>query len=338
MKSIALTLLMLLAPLATSSQPGTVGTYIEKLKMAKPIKYKNLMIFPLTIRTMGSTDYVTLDKAMESNWLEIREIGSGEVNSVELKNTGKEIVFIMTGEMLSGAKQDRMLREDVLVPPNSDWLRVPVYCVEHGRWVSVSSGFESAQEVAPNELRQRARITEDQSEVWDAIASSQAKLGIDSRTSTVQANYEDERIRKELAEYTQHLGKIPQLAKNTVGVVVAAGDRVICVDIFANNGLLREFWSKLLRSYVMDAILESEAIVMKKEIEELLHDLSRAKYVSLGTPGMGDLFNIETHYGRGNALVSKGTVIHMDFFVDEMQDDNDAELRLDIRREQRLND
>ncbi len=338
MKLVALMILGLATPLLTCSESEAVVTHLKTIKVANAIEYKNLTIFPLTMRTMSSTDYVPLDKAMKSNWLKIREIGDGEVNSVELKNTGDKIVFIMTGEMLSGAKQDRMLREDVLVPPKSGWLRVPVYCVEHGRWVSVSSNFKSAKEVAPNQLRQRARITENQSEVWDAIASSQERLGIASGTSTVQANYEDERIQKELAEYTLHLEKIPRLTKNTVGVIVATGERVICVDIFANNNLLMEFWNKLLRSYIMDAILESEAVVTKKEVEGLLNELRTARYTSIGTPGLGDLYKIETDFGKGNALFDKSTAVHLDFFIDESQDADDAEWRLDIRRDQRLND
>jgi hypothetical protein len=322
----------------TNSRTEEIDSNLRGLKVAEPIKYKNLMIFPLTTRVEKRTDYVTLDKAMEYDWLRIREIDGGEVNSVELMNTGDKIVFILTGEMLTGAKQDRMLREDLLVPPKSGWLRIPVYCVEHGRWLSVSSSFKSAGEVAPNELRYRAKITEDQSEVWDAIASSQERLGINSGTSTVQANYQDERIKQELAEYTEHLEKIPRLNKTTVGVVAAVGERIICVDIFADNDLLVKFWRKLLRSYTMDAISERKAAVSKSAVDDLLHDLRNAKYVSIGTPGLGDLYRIDSNSGKGNALLLKGTVVHMDFFVGEANTGSSPELRLDFRRDQRLDD
>jgi len=337
MKLISLIILSLATPLMTCSESEAVMTPLKTIKVAKPFKYKNLMIFPLTMRTMSNTDYVTLDKAMKSNWLKIREIGDGEVNSVELRNTGEKTVFIMTGEMLSGAKQDRMLREDLLVPPNSGWLRVPVYCVEHGRWVSISSDFKAAKEVAPSQLRQRARITENQSEVWEAISSSQDRLGIASGTSTIQANYEDERIKKELDQYALHLAKVPRLTKNAVGVVVATGGRIICVDIFANNNLLLEFWSKLLRSYAMDALLESEATVTKNDVEGLLNELLAARYTSIGTPGLGDLYILETASGKGNALLHRGSIVHLDFFINDLQDD-DSEWRLDMRRDQRLNE
>jgi hypothetical protein len=338
MKAILMVMFMVLTLNMPGNEPRTVNSYIEKLRIAKAITYKNLVIYPLTIQHMTKTDYVTLDEAMKKNWLTIREIGAGEVNHVELKNSGNKVVFIMTGEMLSGAKQDRMLREDLLIGPKSEWLRVPVYCVEHGRWISVSSTFKSSKECAPNALRQRARITEDQSEVWDAIASSQERLGITSGTSTVHANYEDEEIKKELATYTRHFGQLPELTKNTVGVVVATGNRVICVDVFANNDLITKFWSKLLRSYAMDALSEREPVVRKEDVEDLIRALAKANHVSVGTPGMGNLYRIDTDFGTGTALIHNDRVVHLDFFVDDMQDNDDPQWRLDMRRDQRLND
>ncbi|KPK63822.1 hypothetical protein AMJ83_05045 [candidate division WOR_3 bacterium SM23_42] len=336
MKLIAFILMMFLASSQVADKPAAIRSSLKSLVISKSITYKNLTIFPLTRSFTPETEYVTLDEAMKRNWLTIREIGSGEVNFVELRNTGSDVVFIMTGEMISGAKQDRMLRDDVLIPPKSDWLKVPVYCVEHGRWVSVSSAFKSSELVVPNELRQRARITENQSQVWDEIASSQDRLGITSGTGAARANYEDEDTKKELTEYTKRLADIPKIKANTVGVCVTTGNRIICVDIFANNDLLMKYWHKLLKSYVMDAMHETKSTVHKTETQGLLDALSYAHTVSIGTPGLGNLFKIETDFGKGSALVHRDNVVHMDFFIEDLHDE--PEWRLDMRRDQRLND
>lgn len=336
MKLIAFILMMPLASPQVADEPEAIRSSLKSLVISKPITYKNLTIYPLTRSFTPETEYVTLDEAIKRNWLTIREIGSGEVNFVELRNTGSKVVFIMTGEMISGAKQDRMLKDDVLIPPKSDWLKVPVYCVEHGRWVSVSSAFKSSELVVPNALRQRARITENQSQVWDEIASSQDRLGITSGTGTARANYEDENIKKELTEYTKRFADIPKIKANTVGVCVTTGTRIICVDIFANNDLLMKYWHKLLKSYVMDAMHETRATVHKTEIQGLLDALSHAHAVSTGTPGLGNLFEIETDFGKGSALVHRKDVVHMDFFIEDLHDE--PEWRLDMRRDQRLND
>ena len=270
MKPITLIMLMLVAQSQPFKGSKTAQSCLQQLIVAQPVTYKNLTIFPLVSHRMAQTDYVTLDEAMKRNWLTIKEIGSGEVNFVELKNTGIKAVFIMTGEMISGAKQDRMIGEDILVPPKSGWLRIPVFCVEHGRWVKVSPAFKSSGLVVPNALRQQARITENQSRLWDEIASSQDRLGIESHTGTAMANYGDEKVQKAIEEYTTSFARVPRLAKNTVGVCVATGDRVICVDIFANNDLLMKYWHKLLKSYVMDALHGSKSIVRQDDVQDLL--------------------------------------------------------------------
>ena len=336
MKSVVFGMLMLLAPAQMAHEPKSIESSLEKLVISRPITYKNLKIFPLTKSFMPIASFTTLDEAMNKDWLTIREIGSGDVNFVELRNTGNKTVLILTGEMISGAKQDRMLKDDVLIPPKSKWVRVPVYCVEHGRWVTVSTAFKSSGLVVPNALRQRARISESQAEVWEEIASSQDQLGISSTTGTALANYEDAETKKKVAEYTQHFAKLPRLTKNVVGVCVTTGNRIVCLDVFVNNDLLMKYWSKLLKSYVMDAIHETESTIHENDVRALLEALVHARKVSIGTPGLGDLFKIETDFGKGSALILQTQLVHMDFFPDDGF--ADPEWRLDLRRDQRLND
>jgi hypothetical protein len=244
----------------------------------------------------------------------------------------------MTGEMLRGAKQDRMLKEDVLIPPNSGWIRVPVYCVEHGRWTQVTPEFKSEGLLVPNAVREKAKMSESQSDVWDEIAMSQDRLGIASGTGTVRANYEDESVKKDVVEYTNKFEKIPKLSKSTIGVVVVTGNRIICFDMFANNGLLSKLWNKLIRSYAMDAITGEKCVVYRDDIEEFIEALKDTKHVSTGTPGLGSLLRLESDFGKGSALVYKSAVVHMDFFPQDDYIDIDSGLRLDIRRDERLDD
>jgi len=139
-----LVLIAFLILLCGKTPEKVVGSYISSLKIGFPIEYKNLKIFPLEMAPIPLfKDFTILDEAMDRGWLKIREIGNGNVNQVEIKNNGDEPVFILTGEMITGAKQDRMIKEDILLPPNSGWIKVDVYCVEHGRWVSVSEEFKS---------------------------------------------------------------------------------------------------------------------------------------------------------------------------------------------------
>ncbi len=328
-------LLLISIGLIFAKADNEITRCLNNLRIGEPIHYKNLQIFPILGKIpLDIQNYVTLDNAMAKGWLKVREAGSGEVNFVEVMNSGSSMVFMMTGEIVSGAKQDRMLKEDVLLPAKSAWIRVPVYCVEHGRWTSTTHEFKSGGLIVPNAVRERAKVTEDQGEVWDKIAETQEELGIAASTGTVRANYEDEDVQKELAEYNDRFMKIPELSKSTIGVVVVSGYRVICVDIFANNGLLNKLWDKLLKSYCMDAIAGEPGLMDKEDIEALIQSLKDAKYVSTGTPGVGDVFAIESELGRGGALVYKSSVLHLDFFPDANIQDEPG-IPLDFRRDQR---
>ena len=324
--------------LYSKGEEEIIGKYLNKVKIGKSIEYKNLKIFPVTSTKILSTqNYLTLDQASDKGWLKIKEIGSGQVNAVEIKNTGNQPVFAMTGEMITGAKQDRMLNQDILLPPKSGWIRVSVFCVEHGRWISVSSEFKSEGLLVPNAVRSKAKIHESQAEVWDEISSSQNELGIASGTQAVRANYEDKEVQEKIDEYAKKFKKIPNLSNSTIGVVVTSGNRIICFDLFANNDLLKKLWKKLIRSYAMDALSGSPGAAEVSDIEDFLEAFEQANYITTGTPGLGQLLKVESDFGKGSALVYSSAVIHMDFFPsDGITDDNG--LRLDIRREQRLDD
>ncbi|MCX7995067.1 MAG: hypothetical protein N3A65_04780 [candidate division WOR-3 bacterium] len=334
-------ILMLIASLTVlfAKKPEeVVENYLDKLKIGTPVEYKNLKIYPLEISVAGEMkDFTTLDEAMDKGWLKIKEIGSGNVNQVEIKNNGDEPVFILTGEMIVGAKQDRMLKSDVLLPPNSGWIKVEVYCVEHGRWIEVSKEFKSSRLLVPNTVRQRAKLSESQTEVWAEVSRTQNELGIVSGTGTVRANYENEKVQKVVDDYTRKFRNIPKLSKSTIGVVVTSGDRIICLDLFASNSLLNKLWTKLVKSYAMDAIGSTRSSVTKEQVAEFLALIDGAKLVSVGTPGLGDLLSINADAGKGSVLVYEETVVHLDFFPDEDNfKEKDSGLRLDFRRDQRI--
>jgi hypothetical protein len=322
----------------SQAQEDVVLKYMEKIKVGNAFEYGNLKIFPiLAIKTLSTQSYVTLDEATDKGWIKIKEVGSGQVNSVTVKNTGNKMVFLLTGEVISGAKQDRMLSTDVLLPANSSWTQVPVYCVEHGRWTQVSPEFKSEMMIVPNAVRQKAKVSESQSEVWDEIASSQDRLGIASGTGTITANYEDADVKKKIEEYEEKFGNFPEISSTTIGVIVTTDDRVICFDLFANAGLLKKYWKKLIRSYAMDALHGDKGSLDKHDIERFLEALSEANFTSTNTSGLGTLLKVESDFGKGSALVYGSAVVHMDFFPSEGFID-DPELHLDIRRDLRLED
>lgn len=336
MKKLLLFLFILTTGCLLEGTKDVTSRYLNAITVGDAVEYKNLRIFPLIAqKTLSTQHYVTLDEAVDKGWLKMKEVGTGQIEFVEMKNTGPKIVFIMTGEVISGAKQDRMTKEDILLGAKSEWIRVPVYCVEHGRWVSVTPEFQSAKVLVPNAVRQRAKITESQSDVWEEIAQSQDELGIASETGTVRSNYQDAGVQHTVDEYARAFKAIPTLSSLTVGVVVTTENRIICCDLFAHNKLLQKLWNKLIQSYAMDALHSERGTVTKRTIEEFLTHLKDVRYVSAGTPGAGQLFKTESFYGKGSALIHDATIVHMDFFP-TISSINDPRIRLDFRRDQRM--
>jgi hypothetical protein len=79
-------------------------------------------------------------------------------------------------------------------------------------------------------------------------------------TESYDKIYKSHSVSSSVDSYVEHLQR--RFAKQTadlkgehvVGVVVAYGGEVAWSDIFASSDLFRQYWSKLLRSYVVEAL------------------------------------------------------------------------------------
>jgi hypothetical protein len=285
---------------------------------------------------LAGPDYVTLDRALDRNLVEIREKGSGEVNTVRVRNLGRSHVFGLAGDMIVGARQDRMLRNDVLIPPKSGWLDVEVYCTERGRWHATSEKFGGIERVVPAQVRTRAARTESQSEVWAGVSRMKDDLADAAPTSALQSIYADSGIDARSRGYLDELRPLPRKSSSTVGVLVAVGRRIVCLDIFAEHDLFSAMWDKLLRSYVMDALsLSGSGRLDRDEAEDFLRSLNSADLRARPTAGAGRLYRMSTTRGAGSALLFRREPVHLDLFPDtgfERGEPDEWTPRLDIRR------
>jgi len=308
-RSIFLALCMLMP---TLSEAKTAYEALELISVGTPIEYKNLKIYPLYHLILKNSDkvllpheqyknYVTLDQASKKGWIAIKEKGSGIVNTVTVKNNGPREVLVLSGEIISGAKQDRTVAKDILLPAHSEWTDIPVFCVEHGRWHHVSPGFKSANMFAPNSVRKKVLETKSQSEVWSEISSLQSKSGIQSETQTVLDNYKHSDTKNIIKEYEKHLS-FYRFHSNTIGVVVTTGDRIISVEMFSTNKMLGKYWSKLIKSWTIDALYSKRSKIERHHICDLLDAIKNADQINVATPGLGKLFEIECPEGTGSAL------------------------------------
>jgi hypothetical protein len=87
-------------------------------------------VFGLRWNCHDGIGYRTLDEALAAETLDITETSEGgSVPLLKLLNRGDDAVFLMAGEQLVGAKQNRILNTSILAAAHGD-LTIPVSCVE----------------------------------------------------------------------------------------------------------------------------------------------------------------------------------------------------------------
>lgn len=328
---------LLLAALA-AAQSGPVTRLAGNLSVGEPFAHENLTIFPLTGSGPASTSLVMLDEAIRSGRVRVSEKDGGEVNAVRMRNSGKTYVFGMAGEIVSGAKQDRMLKNDILLPPESGWLEVPVYCTEHGRWHGQSHNFGSKGYVAAGRVRNAAAKTSSQSDVWAEVGAARDAVGAGGETEAFGRVFEQEDIQARARPYERKLERLPASCPDAQGVLVAVGSRIVCCDVFGAKELFRRMWPKLLKSYVVDAISQTgQGTLSLEQARRFIRGASQAKATTEPSIGAGQLLRVTTPGASGSALVFRNSVVHLDLFPDgeywQIEDSDDLAPRLDIRRQ-----
>ncbi len=204
---------------------------------------------------------------------------SASVNQLVLINRSKRPLLLLAGELVSGGKQDRIIGKDRIIPVGAEPLPLDVFCVEHGRWSS-GADFSAAKTIVHPSVREQAAVNQKQTDVWNAVrAGSTAKAAPSAPPPQVSAEQlsaiVDGEARTEsydriynkstrvggsvdsfVAEVQRRFAKETSGLKNerVVGVVVAYGGEVAWSDIFASEDLFYKYWTKLLRSYAVEAL------------------------------------------------------------------------------------
>ncbi len=204
--------------------------------------------------------------------------GGPSVNQLVLANHSKRPLLLLAGELVSGGKQDRVIAKDRIVAPFGEPLPLNVFCVEHGRWSS-GSQFNAAKTIVHPSVREQAAVKQKQGDVWAAVtggsvasraatapspsvssADLQATIRDEAPTQSYSRIYESRRVSASVETVVSEIQR--RFRKETsglkgervVGVVVAYGGEVAWSDIFASDDLFSHYWSKLLRSYAVEAV------------------------------------------------------------------------------------
>jgi hypothetical protein len=123
-------------------------------QIGEPVVHRGIVVAPLFPRRQPRADYITLEEAIPLGFRVTEVDAGGAVPELLARNPLDANVLLYDGEELVGAKQNRILNVTVLLPGVSE-TRIPVSCVEEGRWSARSAAFTAARHTAYPELRRR---------------------------------------------------------------------------------------------------------------------------------------------------------------------------------------
>jgi hypothetical protein len=294
-----------------------------EVEVLEPVAVNGLQVFGLRRPIDSRLAYLTLDEALQKNLVDVTEISEGgNVPTLKVSNKAESWLFLMSGEQLQGAKQNRVLNISIMIASRSE-LPIPVSCVEAGRWRYQSRKFSSTGTASHSYLR--AMMTKDvtasyrvdgspqsqQGAVWGEIARKLGKMGSRSSSAALNQVYED--YESKLKKVTEDL-KIPA---SSSGAVFAFDGRIVGMDLFDQSATFEKLWPKLVRSYAIDALEQPErpSNLTREAVATWLKAASTAKSEKFRSAGLGDDVRFEGENLVGSSLLIENEPIHTELFV-----------------------
>jgi hypothetical protein len=257
--------------------------------------FKNLRLIPIRTKDnfrqiVGNMGYyISLQEAIDTDKVAISEVNkSGSVNTLLIRNLSQDTLFVMSGEILIGGKQDRVIASDMLIAPNSGQVKLPVYCVEKGRWKYKNDGndekFKEYYGMANEHLRDIVDHQKGQQSVWNEVSKTNKKDGVYSNTDAYTAHAENREFRKQEEEYVRFFEKIFDNQSDIIGVIAVTGNQIEGADLFVSNKLFKQEYRKLIYSYLDDAITYGAPVNVEKNtidnyINQLLNPQTQLNFV-----------------------------------------------------------
>ena len=244
---------------APSGHVAELRDYLGKLRIADPIWYRPLAVYPLLpvagVDLAGA--WLTLDAAIAQGNLVVREKGEGgSVPVVLVENHSRnQHVFILAGEVLGGGKQTRTVRRDVILAPGQR-VELEVFCVEAHRW-SGEVRFSPASTLVPQSLQKELRRGTDQQRIWSEVARNNRALAAENPTGSLELALKARPVREKLVAVRRHI--LPEIPHAAVGFIFVKGSRALGGELFGDSQLARGLLPKLLDSYAVDCVLQSDS-------------------------------------------------------------------------------
>ena len=298
-------------------RPNQTSSFLLEPFFSKIQRFKNYdgFFIPVLSNELKTSEFITIDK---NNSTDFCFHETERVNSLLVENLSNKTLLILNGEIFDGAKQDRVVNETVLVPGNSS-IEIKVSCVEQGRWAYKTRAFsrgknmfnyhsKGVKDLNSNSIKHNQPSGSIQDNIWNSIQKKQMRMGVSSRTGSVNDTYErfDELLSSLHKKIIEH--------DNQVGLLVMIPGKYIGLDLFINNKTFRKYKDRLYKSHLIELLenFNSGTRNYEKEINSFMLQLTYGQEV-LRHKKLGEEFSI---YERdfqitSNALVLNNDLIHL---------------------------
>ena len=229
-------------------------------------QYKNLKVIPIRIKKGAGNpllqqpiarNIISLNEALNKGIATISERGTASTENVHwlrINNNSDSAIYVGSGEIIAGGRQDRMIMRDTILPPTHRDQYMQVMCVEEERWADKEKKFTYSN-FANNHLRKVLDENKNQVLIWHEIGNELDGGGIKNNSMAYLSRNQDKRILGIGDEYFNYFDdKIRHSDTSIVGFVCVSGDRIIGSDIFAATRLFYGQEGPLLRGYIDDAV------------------------------------------------------------------------------------
>lgn len=246
----------------------------------KALEYKNLKLLPLVVSQAfirdraAAAELLPLKDAIEIPRFRITEKkpfgrfdDHNAVNTLTVQNKSEFPVFLMSGDVVQGGRQDRVIAADAVVMPRTI-KDISVFCVEPNRWnyepqeapeAADNPGkkvyaFKGYYNVAANEIRKTLAQQEGQDAVWQKVSQIRARHKVNSPTGAYADLEKSESFTQLRDAYLNYFSQKFENTEQVVGLIAISGNQILGTDIFAHPNLFKRQYESLLHSYITDAL------------------------------------------------------------------------------------
>ncbi len=304
-------------PAEKAAQAPEVKTLLGGLIVDKARVYKNMLVFPIRYEgRQAPGDWETMDKAVQAGHLKILEKAEAQVSEVQMENLGDTTIFLMSGEIIKGGQQTRVISQDTVIEARQK-AAVPVFCVEPHRWTG-KRDFENSRNGVPASVRGAMQNGAGQSEVWERAATTAAALKAPNATGNLDESLNSDQTQKDFEEAHKALGHFSPAETIGIAIADARTGRVIGLEVFGRRDLFENLEDKLVEGYAVDLVLtagepasESNAAVGEKDVAEFIQQALAGGSRYERTPGSGRGVELTGGALRGKGVSVGEMLIHL---------------------------